>query len=45
LTFAKIGTIFRAVNKFFGQNTAAAAMAASPAAARAIMGLSRETEI
>jgi len=30
----------------FGQNTiAATAIAASPAAARAIMGLSRETEI
>ena len=40
------------MNKFFGQITAAdakiaahAAIAASPAAARAIMGLSRETKI
>jgi hypothetical protein len=33
------------MNKIFGQNTAVAAMAASPAAARAIMGLSRETKI
>jgi hypothetical protein len=33
------------MNKFFGQNTAAAAMAASPAAARAIVGLSRETKV
>ena len=36
------------MNKIFGQNIAAAAivaMAASPAAARAIVGLSRETKI
>jgi hypothetical protein len=34
------------MNKIFGQNfIAAAAIAASPAAARAIMGLSRETKI
>jgi hypothetical protein len=32
------------MNKIFGQNLAAA-IAASPAAARAIMGLSRETKI
>jgi hypothetical protein len=33
------------MNKIFGQNLAAAMIAASPAAARAIMGLSRETKI
>jgi hypothetical protein len=33
------------MNKTFGQNIAAMAIAASPAAARAIMGLSRETKI
>ena len=34
------------MNKFFGQSSIAAkAIAASPAAARAIMGLSRETKI
>jgi hypothetical protein len=34
------------VNKIFGQNIiAVAAIAASPAAARAIMGLSKETKI
>jgi hypothetical protein len=33
------------MNKLFGQNIAAAVMAASPAAARAIVGLSKETEI
>ena len=34
------------MNKIFGQNIIAAfAIAASPAAARAIMGLSRETKI
>ena len=38
-------TIFFRMN-IFGQNTiAAAAIAASPAAARAIMGLSKETKI
>ena len=33
------------MNKIFGQNIIAAAFAASPAAARAIVGLSRETKI
>ena len=33
------------MKKIFGQNLAAAMIAASPAAARAIMGLSRETKI
>jgi hypothetical protein len=33
------------MNKIFGQTIAAKAIAASPAAARAIMGLSRETKI
>ena len=33
------------MNKIFGQNIIAAAIAASPAAARAIMGLSRETGV
>ena len=37
-------TIFFRMN-IFGQNTIAAAIAASPAAARAIMGLSKETKI
>jgi hypothetical protein len=45
LTFAKIETIFSVMNKLFGQNLAEAMIAASPAAARAIMGLSRETKI
>jgi len=46
LTFSSLGGIFQHMNKFFGQNTiAAAAIAASPAAARAIMGLSKETKI
>jgi len=33
------------MNKIFGQNIIAAAIEASPAAARAIMGLSKETKI
>jgi hypothetical protein len=33
------------MNKFFGQNVAATAIAASPAAARAIVGLSKETKV
>ncbi|WP_173383500.1 hypothetical protein [Fibrobacter succinogenes] len=44
LNFALSGAKFAAMNEIFGQ-TFAAAIAASPAAARAIMGLSRETGV